>query len=315
MTIGRLQKVKLRDIWPREDTDFTNWLNENLHILGETIGLDLGDSETEVSFNDSDFRVDIRTITKDGEDVIIENQLEQTNHKHLGQIMTYMINMEATIAIWIAKKMRQEHINVINWLNESTNKDFYLVQLEGYQIDRSNPAPLMTVICKPSRNMKVAGQQKKELSERIRLKRAFWEGFLEKANNKTSFFSKDKVFSWTARHNKIGTTGIQLGCYVNAGKTAVSVLFEPDLEKDFLSLKKDLEAEIGFYLEQRDKSKSRGMATSNREGFIKWLDRGGYQNPKDEWDQIQEEMLDHFVKLEKALKPMLSKLKKTQSAA
>ena len=75
--------------------------------------MDLGESETECSFDNSDFRVDISTTTKEGEKIIIENQLEQTDHKHLGQIMTYMINMEAKIAVWIAKKIRQEHIEVV----------------------------------------------------------------------------------------------------------------------------------------------------------------------------------------------------------
>ena len=75
MKIGSLKKVELREIWSREDTDFTNWLKDNLDILGEAIGLDLEDPETECSWNDSDFRVDISATTKEGEKIIIENQL------------------------------------------------------------------------------------------------------------------------------------------------------------------------------------------------------------------------------------------------
>ena len=141
MKIGKLKKVDLREIWPREDVDFTNWLNDNLDILGEAIELELEESETESSWSNSDLRVDISATTKDNKKVIIENQLEKTDHKHLGQIMTYMINMESKIAVWVAKEIRQEHIKVIDWLNEFTDKDFYLIQLESYQIDNSIPAP------------------------------------------------------------------------------------------------------------------------------------------------------------------------------
>ena len=237
MAIGKLKKVELREIWSREDTDFTNWLKDNLDTLGEAIGLDLGDTpETESSPDNSDFRADISTTTKEGENIIIENQLEQTDHKHLGQIMTYMINMEAKAVVWIAKKIRQEHLNVVNWLNESTDKDFYLIQLESYQIDDSNPAPFLKVICKPSCEMQEVGKQKKELSETGKLKKDFWEKFLEKAKTKTSFFSNDKPHTWTERHNKVGTRAIKLGCWVNANRTAVSVLFNPDLkDPDFVN--------------------------------------------------------------------------------
>ena len=154
MKVGVLKTVELRDIWSREDTDFTNWLNDNLDTLSQSIGLDLGESETEYSCENSDFRVDIRTKTQNGKKVIIENQLTKTDHKHLGQIMTYMINMESDIIIWIAKEIRPEHIKVIEWLNESTDKDFYLIKLESYQIDDSKPSPFFKIICEQSPEMK-----------------------------------------------------------------------------------------------------------------------------------------------------------------
>ena len=319
MAIGRLKKVELREIWSREDTDFTNWLNDNLDILGEAIGLELEESETESSWNNSDFRVDISATTKENKKVIIENQLEKTDHKHLGQIMTYMINMESEIAVWVAKEIRHEHIKVIDWLNEFTDKDFYLIQLESYQIDNSIPAPFFKVICKPSIEMRKRGEQKiiknREEIERNQLKINFWRSFLEKVKNKTNFFSNDKPHWWTNRYNEVEKTGVQLGCCVNKNKVAVSVLFNLELKEKFFDLKKSLESEIGFVLEQKDNSKSRGFAKSNKEGFLKWFDIGGYRSPENEWDQIQEEMIDHFVKLEKALKPILEKLKLSNKAA
>ena len=313
--IGVLKKVELRDIWSREDIDFTNWLNDNLDILGDAIGLDLGTSETECFLDNSDLRVDIRAITKEGKPVVIENQLEQTNHKHLGQIMTYIINMEAKIAVWIAKKIRQEHIKVIEWLNDSTDKDFYLIQLESYQIDNSQPAPFFKIICQPSLEMKKISRHKKEESEGNQLKIKFWDSFLEKAKSKTDFFSKDKTHWWTGRHKEVRKTGILLGCRVNKDKTAVSIIFNPNLKDKLFKLKGRLESEVGFVLKHVEKDQSRGYVKTNKEELLKWFDKGGYRSPQSEWNQIQDSLIDHFVKLEKGLKQTLKEWKSLDKVA
>ena len=311
MEIGTLKKVKLREVWSREDKYFTNWLKDNLDALGEAIGLDLEDLETESRLEGCNFRVDIYATTKEGEEIIIENQLEKTDHEHLGQIMTCMINMEAKIAVWIAKEIRPEHITVINWLNEFTDKEFYLIQLESYKIDDSKPAPFFKVICQPSTEMREIGQEKKTKQ----LKISFWKNFLEKAKNKTDFFSNDKSNWWTGIHNEFGKTGVEIGCRVTENKTAVSVRFNPNLKDKFLNLKERLESEVGFILKQEDKNKSGGFVKSEKEKYLKWFDKGGYKSPRSEWDQIQEVMIDHFVKLEKALKPLLKELKLSNKVA
>ena len=315
MTIGKLQSVELHETWSQGEKDFTNWLSNNLDILGEAIGLELEEPETEYSWESSNFKVDIVAKTKERQNVVIENQLDPTDHKHLGQIMTYMINIEAKIAVWISKQVRPEHIKVIEWLNEYTGKDFYLIQLESYKIDNSKSAPYFKVICKPSAEMKALGKQKKAMSEAEQLKIKFWESFLEKAKNKTNFFSNDRPHWWTQRYNKVGTSSIEIGCGVNADKTSVLVRFTPELKDIFFNLKKSLETEIGFKLEEKNIYKSRGYVKSNKEGFLKWFSKGGYRSPESEWDQIQKEMIDHFVKLEKSLKPMLSKLKPFKEVA
>ncbi len=107
----------------------------------------------------------------DGQTIIIENQLEKTDHNHLGQVLTYLINMDSKAAIWIAKETRQEHINVINWLNEVSDKGFYLVKVEAYKIDNSDPAPFFSIICKPTDESRKLGLDKKELQENIQSRR------------------------------------------------------------------------------------------------------------------------------------------------
>ena len=313
MKIGKLKKIELREIWSREDTDFTNWLNDNLDILGEAVGLDLNEPETECSWNDSKFRVDISATTKEGERVVIENQLEQTNHKHLGQIITYMINMEAQSAIWIAKKAREEHIKVINWLNEFIKvKDFYLIQLESYQIDESKPAPFLKVVCKPSVEMKAVGEQKKELDEARKLKKDFWENLLERSTKKTNLFSKAFPSYWTIISHKFNKD-ISLAYRINKDRYAIAVIFEENLKKDFLGFKKELERKLGFDFEF--KNVGNAGAPSEKYQIIKWFEKGGYRSPKSEWSQIQAEMVDNMIQLEKSLKPFLNTLNKFRKAS
>lgn len=312
MKIGTLKKVELREIWSREDTDFTNWLNDNLNILGEAICLDLEESEPEYSWDNSDFRVDISATTKEGEKVVIENQLEQTNHKHLGQIMTYMINMDAKVAVWIAKKLREEHIKVINWLNESTDKYFYLIQLESYQVDNSKPAPFFKVICQPSKEMKEVGKQKKELSKAQKLKKDFWTKFLDNSREKTDFFSNTAPSTWTVIEHHINKN-IHLVYRINKDKGGIAVCFAEHLKNHFLSLKKEWESKLGFDLEF-EKVGNAGKP-SKKYQFIKWFDRGGYRSPEHKWDQIQKEMIDNMIKLEKLFKAALNKFKFSNKAA
>ncbi|MBK9294833.1 MAG: hypothetical protein IPM57_10410 [Oligoflexia bacterium] len=163
MKIGKLQQVALRDVWPKEEDDFSAWLSENLESLSDAIGINLSIIQTEKKVNNSSYEMDILCEDDNGHTIVIENQLEKTDHKHLGQALTYLINMEAQTMVWIAKDVKQEHINVINWLNETTDKQFYLVIVEAYKIDDSKPAPFFSVICKPSEEIKILGKEKKEI--------------------------------------------------------------------------------------------------------------------------------------------------------
>lgn len=125
---GKLKKLKARDIWPNEATEFTPWLTENINILGEVIGLDLEVQEREASVGP--FTVDI--VCKElvsGRTVIIENQLGQSNHDHLGKILTYGAGLDTPIMVWVGDELRNEHRRVFEWLNENTeNLNFFAVE-------------------------------------------------------------------------------------------------------------------------------------------------------------------------------------------
>ena len=143
----RFRRVQLRDIWPHEAHDFTPWLAENLVFLAEALGMDLELEATEKRVGD--FRADIvgRNRT-DSSRVIIENQLEKSNHPHLGKVLTYAAGLDAAIIIWIAEKFRPEHRDVLNWLNRNTSAalQFFGVEIEVFQIADSPYAPEFTVV-------------------------------------------------------------------------------------------------------------------------------------------------------------------------
>ena len=152
-TLNRLKEIKdLRTVWPNEAQDFTPWLSldENIALLSEAVGIDIIVSETESSVGR--FNVDI-FASESGTDrkIIIENQLDTTNHDHLGKLITYASGKSANVIIWMVKQARDEHRAAIEWLNNHTdgNISFYLCEIKLFQIGASEPAVKFEVIEKP----------------------------------------------------------------------------------------------------------------------------------------------------------------------
>lgn len=153
MDIGRLEKVDLRKLWNGEASAFTPWLSkeENMKLLGDTIGIELEFIKQEKSVGP--FRADIICKnTLDNHFVLIENQLERTDHLHLGQLLTYAAGLDAVTIIWIAKHFTEEHRAAIDWLNRITAEkfNFFGIEIEAYKIGNSLPAPLFQIISKPN---------------------------------------------------------------------------------------------------------------------------------------------------------------------
>lgn len=151
--LSKLNKVELRNVWGHETIDFTNWLaqKENLDALSEEIGVDIKLIKTEA--NVGKFSMDILAEEEaSGRKIIIENQLEDTNHDHLGKIITYASGYDAEIIIWIVRSVREEHQKAIDWLNEHTdeNVSFFLIKIELWQIEGSNPAPKFEIMVSPN---------------------------------------------------------------------------------------------------------------------------------------------------------------------
>jgi len=158
--LSRIKKVPLREVWKHEALDFTNWLalNENLTLLGDELAIDFVTAETEKGVGS--FSVDILAEDSNGKKIIIENQFGNTDHDHLGKLITYASGLQAENIIWVVENVREEHEQAINWLNEHTNEDanFFLIEIKALRIGDSEPAPQFNVVCKPNNWAKIVRQ-------------------------------------------------------------------------------------------------------------------------------------------------------------
>jgi hypothetical protein len=177
--IGKLERVALREVWKHEAHDFTQWLQENIDVLNAALDLNLVNVDREQ--DTGSFSIDLVAEDEGGGTVIIENQLEKSNHDHLGKLITYLTGMGAKAAIWIVSDPRPEHVAAVAWLNESSSAAFYMVKVEAVRIGSSPAAPLFTLIVGPSEETKDVGQTKKQIAERYGIRRRWWTQLIERS--------------------------------------------------------------------------------------------------------------------------------------
>lgn len=193
-TLGRIETVPLRSVWPGEATHFTPWLAEpqNLKLLGESIGFDLETIETEKRIGD--FRLDILAKHRDSvEAVIIENQFGRTDHSHLGQLLTYAAGSRgegsgAQTIIWIAECFSEPHRSALDWLNQATDPGirFFGVEIELLKIGQSLPAPNFKLISKPNDWQKAVAHDSQAVGDWKARYLRFWTGFVNYATERKS---------------------------------------------------------------------------------------------------------------------------------
>ena len=215
--LGRLEKVELRDVWTSEPGDFTPWLarEENLNLLGETLGLQL---ELEAQEKDvGPFRADVlaRDIATESW-VLIENQLERTDHTHLGQLMTYAAGLDAVTIVWVAARFTEEHRAALDWLNDVTRTEFrfFGLEIELWRIGESSPAPKFNLASKPNDWTKVVrtktGGGSDSLTPAKQLQVDFWEAFNRYASEHAQRFRPTRALPQNWMNIAIGRSGFQL---------------------------------------------------------------------------------------------------------
>ena len=309
LKISRLEYINIRDIWQHEATDFTVWLADNIDYINETLGVTLNVLETEKQVGS--FNVDIYCEDEQGSSVIIENQLEKTDHSHLGQILTYAVGIDAKTIIWISPNPRVEHVEVIEWLNEVTPVDMsrYILKIEAVKIDDSPIAPLFSIVAGPSQERKATGEVKKDVAERHLKRIQFWEGLLPILNDKTNLFKNISPSSDNWLSAGTGMGGIYYQVVIRKDDASIKLIIDKNKELnkkifDCLYEKKD-EVEKAFGSEINWKRMDNQVSSRIEHD----MDCCGLDD-ESTWDKGYEIIADTLIKWDKAFEPHYNEVRK-----
>lgn len=299
MKLGKLEEVDIRKVWPHEQYDFSKWLatKENIKELGDALNLSLTDVETEKFVGN--YRCDI--LCKDeitGKMVLIENQLEPTNHDHLGKIITYASGLDAAVVVWIVASARDEHASAIEWLNKHTDDEisFFLMEVHAYKIGDSDPAPQFKIIEQPNDFVKIvkAVSKNSDMNESQKNRLEFWTQFNEVVDSQGKPFNKRKATTDHWYNVAIGSSDasisidlvnkehkIRVSLWINDNKDIFDALFQ---RKD------EIETALGFGLEwnRLDNKKASYICT-----YIKGLDF----KKQDNYPMLMEQIVDLVLKM------------------
>ena len=303
MGLGKFERVELRTVWNSEATDFTPWLAkpENLEALSEALEMDLESFGTEQSVGP--YRADM--LCKDsfsGSHVLVENQLEKTNHSHLGQILTYSAGLDVKTVIWIASRFTDEHRAALDYLNEITEEgySFFGLEVELWRIDDSAPAPKFNIVCRPntwSKSVRNSTPGDGELPETKRQQLQYWTAFKEFMDERKGPLKCQNGSPQHWVNMTLGRSGFWLTARVNSVKSRVSADFRvktPHSKAPYQAFaieKETIEKEFGSELEWRE-------LPDNKESYVTTtLENADFRNQADwprqfEWLAIKLEAMD-----------------------
>lgn len=308
MAIGKLEEVDIRELWKHEQYDFSEWLSkkENIENLNEILGLTLVDISKETYVGS--YRCDL--FAKDettGIKVIIENQLEMSNHDHLGKIITYASGLDAKVVVWIVKEAREEHRSAIEWLNNNTNSNvnFFLIEIHAYKIGNSDNAPMFQVIEQPNdfikNNKSTNSNDTMNKSQSQRLE--FWNQFNNVLVERGKPFNIRKATTDHWYNVAIGTSDAHIDITLVNKDSVIGVeLYITDNKElfDKLYQKKDeIEADLGFKLDWRrlNNSKASRIVT-----FIKGLNFDAHSN----YNELMNKTIDLAVLMRDTFKKYIN---------
>lgn len=308
MKLGKLKEIDIRTVWAHEQYDFSKWLatEENIKELGDVLNLSLTEIETE-KFVGS-YRCDI--VCKDeitGKSVLIENQLEPTNHDHLGKIITYASGLDASVVVWVVASAREEHASAIEWLNKHTTSDvdFFLIEVHAYTIGDSAPAPMFKVIEQPNDFAKSVKSlaNSGDLNESQVRRLEFWNMLNDALDQKGKPFNKHKA---TTDHWYTVAVGSSQ-CYISIDlvnkehkiRVGLWVTDNKEMYDMFYSQREEIEAAFGETLDwdRLDNKKASIFSTS-----IPGLNF----NKQDNYPELIDLAIEKTVKLREAVKPFLN---------
>lgn len=305
--IGRLTEVDVRDLWQHEQYDFSNWLakESNLDYLNDILGLTLVEVDKEVYVGP--YRCDL--VAKDetsGVIVIIENQLEGTNHDHLGKIITYASGLDAKVIVWIVKEAKEEHRAAIEWLNNNTSEsiNFFLIEIHAYRIGSSDPAPKFEVVEKPNDFVKRSkvkttdNDLNKSQSERL----VFWEQFNQVLVSRGKPFNVRKATTDHWYDVAIGSSEAHIAIdLINKDGNIVVELYisnNKEVFDDLFSKREEIEQELGFDM-------TWDRLNNKKASRIKYYIQGLNFDDHSNYEDLMRQAIDTAVKMREVFKKHL----------
>lgn len=315
--LGKLERVDPRSVWNHEAHDFTPWLVENIELLAEALEMELEVTEREADVGD--FSVDI--LARDlGRDrlVVIENQLEPTNHSHLGQLITYAAGLDAGVVIWVSREFREEHRQALDWLNHAhaSGAEFFGVVLEVIRIDGSLPAANLRPVAWPnswSRETVRAGGSDAVSSKRLAYQ-AFFQGLIDELREKHKFTNAKAGMPQNWYSFASGTRGFTYGMsFAQSGELRAEVyidLQERDAnESAFARLQEDREA-----IEKEFGEPLRWEPLEGRRSCrVACYAPGSIEDAPEQLEQHRRWAVAHLLKLKQVFGPRLPTLQPTET--
>ena len=311
--LGEFEPVDLRTVWNNEATDFTPWLAkpENLEKLSKTLGMDLETTGTEQSVGA--YRADL--LCKDsfsGNAVLIENQLEKTNHSHLGQILTYSAGLNVKTVVWIASRFTDEHRAALDYLNEITEEgySFFGLEIELWKIGNSDPAPKFNIVSRPNtwaKNVRESNQQHGELTEVKKQQLTYWTAFKEFMDARKSAVRCQNGSPQHWVNMSIGKSGFWLTARVNSLKSIISADFRfktptsKALFHQFYSGKEAIEKEFGSELEWFE-------LPEGKESYVTVTKSKADFRNEDDWDSQFTWLAERLEKLDNVFRKRVKKV-------
>lgn len=311
-TLSRLEEINPRDIWEDEARNFTPWLFENAEYLGEVLGIDIELESKEYPVGAFSLDLFGRDLTNECV-LIVENQLADTDHKHLGQLLTYAAGTDAATIVWVAPNFRDEHRQALEFLNHKSgeNARFFGVEVSVVRIGDSAPAPMFNLIAKPSewREKVAASQNTGEISQRRELYRSFWTKYLDAVHQSHPGLTNVRSPStrnWTSVNYL--KKGINISMAFLSKRQVVCEIYidlwsgerNSQVLSALLEHKEEVEKAVGEVLHWDDIPMKRACR-------IRAITEGDVGEASDHVRLI-EWMLDHQIKMKSVLKPLIEGL-------
>lgn len=310
--LSKLERVPLREAWKHEAHEFTPWLAEtdNLNTMAEVLGL----SELELVATEhwvGDFKLDILCTDGDGQ-VIIENQLEKTNHTHLGQIISYAAGVGAKKVIWVAESFRPEHSAALQFLNDHTTDDlnFFAVEIELWRIGDSPLAPKFEVVVKPNEWAKAGREMARAAASTTptkQLQQKFWTVLVEHLASKATHIRPQKPRPQHWLTNSIGRSGFALNPTVNTRHQRLGVelyISDQDAKQYYSKLlerKEDIESRLGFEMDWQELPESGACRIAS-------YCQGVSIEDETRWNEYINWLTQRLVKMNEVLRPIVKTL-------